>query len=153
MFTHRCFAQFIIEEYEALGSNDAAFWAKHSDANGARLSYSQVLKALKGERVAAVEADDAPAARDAFRFFGGDLSARAGESRPGWFEFRRGAHYHVVSSTREIACRWRKLLEDDDDVRAQWEATKDDLPCWPDNSSQDGHSSDSKGNRGGRNDE
>lgn len=124
-------SQFVMEEYESLGSSEAAFWKKYTDDKGERMSYSRVLTALKTARKQNVATEDAPAARDALCFFHGDLSARLGEPRPGQFEFRRGARYYVVTSEKEIAKRWRQLLEEDADVRGRWEAMKDEPVLLP----------------------
>ena len=110
-------------EFEALRADEAAFWAKYTDDGRQRTSYSKVLTSLKTAHKEYVASEDVPTARNALRFFHGDLSARPHEPRPGRFEFRKGAKFHVVTSDKEIARRWRTLLEDDEAVRLEWEAT------------------------------
>ncbi|THG99534.1 hypothetical protein EW026_g2836 [Hermanssonia centrifuga] len=67
--------KYIMEEYESLGSNRTAFWTKHINTDGTRMSYNQILDSLKADRKRVVKAKDAPLAAQAKMFFNGDLTA------------------------------------------------------------------------------
>jgi hypothetical protein len=54
---------------------------------------------------------DAAAARE---FFGGDLEH---ENARGAFRYKKSGKWLVVSSDKQIAMRWRKLLENREDIR------------------------------------
>ncbi len=114
-----------MEEYESLGSNRTAFWTKHINTDGTRMSYNQILDSLKADRKRVVKAKDAPLAAQAKMFFNGDLTAASARGR---FLFRKGGIQRVCTSDKEIAKRWSKLLEDDEDIRRTWEAVSPKTP-------------------------
>ncbi|KAF7796489.1 hypothetical protein EIP86_007666 [Pleurotus ostreatoroseus] len=112
--------KYLVEEFEALGSSKEAFWSKYRDAQGEKMTYYKILDALKAVRKTA-SLDDGPNADEARRFFGGDLlDPRAG----GRFTYRGRQGVKVCTSDKEVAKRWRQLLEEDEELRAQWEEWK-----------------------------
>ncbi len=66
---HMLFAQYIVQEKERLGSEEA-FWARYTSEDGRKLQYSKILKRLKASRITTY-AEDVQAAREYFR---GDLT-------------------------------------------------------------------------------
>lgn len=84
------------------------------------MTYHRILEALKTARKTAGQ-DDGPVANNARRFFDGDLQNPRANGR---FTYRGKKGTQVCTSDKEVAKRWRQLLEDDDGVRAQWEEWK-----------------------------
>lgn len=106
-----------MEEYEMFGSVDA-FWDAHTNEHGNRLGYTQILHVLKGKRKASyvnTYTTDADAART---FFEGDLGRPEAK---GAFSYRKSNVVKVYTSDEKIALSWRNLLEEDEEIRLQWE--------------------------------
>ncbi|RPD70260.1 hypothetical protein L226DRAFT_593871 [Lentinus tigrinus ALCF2SS1-7] len=108
--------RYLVEEKERLGS-ESAFWAAHSDKDGERLQYSQILARLKSCR-ANTYREDAQAAKE---FFGGDLTR---EDAGGVFTYKKGSQTVVYKKDKQIAEQWRALLEHNPVIAAEWEAMR-----------------------------
>jgi len=109
-------------EFETF-SSAADFWRTYSDSKGNQMGYQHILDALKAKRELAVRdvfGSDAAAAK---RYFDGNL---AHEDARGAFVYRKGGQKKVYKKDRDIAIRWRKLLEDNDEIRARWEDMRDE---------------------------
>ena len=109
------FHQFICEEKERLGSEDK-FWTKFSDANGTQLRFQAILNQLQSER----KERDAKDSANALRFFHGDLAHPRAKGR---FGYKKGGRIvSIPTKDAKIARVWRKMLEEDAEVAAQWAA-------------------------------
>jgi hypothetical protein len=87
------------------------FWKAYQDPKGGNMGYQALLDALKSKR----EASHAPDAAAARKFFAGDLGRTEAN---GAFTYKKG----VYRKDKDIAVRWRKLLETDEGIRTRWEA-------------------------------
>ena len=107
------FSKYICEEKERLGSEDK-FWIKFSDAKGTHLRFQAILNRLQDER----KERDAKDSADALRFFHGDLAHPSAKGRFGYK--KSGRVVSIPTKDAKIARVWRKMLEEDSEVAAQW---------------------------------
>ena len=97
------------------------FWMKFSDANGTRLRFQAILNQLQGEH----KERDAKDSANAHRFFHGDL---AHPSAKGRFGYKKGGRIvSIPTKDAKIARVWRKMLEEDAEVAAQWAAVDTEI--------------------------
>lgn len=110
-------SQFIVEEYETFESS-VEFWNEYRDEQGNLLSYTSLLEKLKAKRGKSNQenyTDDANAAR---KYFGGDLGRSDANNT---FTYRKGGKKITYKTDKEVAVRWHKLLEENEEIRRKWE--------------------------------
>lgn len=111
------YLQFIIDEFEHLGSSRETFWAKYTDhEKKVRLGYEQILVALKAERKLK-DPEYEEDVKNAKQYFGGDLSHPDADGK---FIYKRSNKPVVRSNPKDIARIWRGLLRDDPVVAERW---------------------------------
>lgn len=109
-----------MDEFESFGSV-YRFWGVYTDQLGNRLGYTQILVVLKVKRKDSYVSSYTADANAARTFFNGDLRQPGAQ---GAFSYRKGKTVKVYASDEKIALSWRKLLEDDEDVRLRWQQSQ-----------------------------
>jgi hypothetical protein len=100
----------------------AEFWEQYKSPNGGKMGYQHILDALKAKREAKIRdsfRDDAEAAR---RYFDGNLAHQDANDA---FKYKKNGKDRWYVKDKDIAIRWRRLLEANPDVKAKWEGMRD----------------------------
>ncbi|KZT72430.1 hypothetical protein DAEQUDRAFT_755239 [Daedalea quercina L-15889] len=106
--------KFLVEEHDQFPSENA-FWAEYSSEEGERLSYQQILDKLQDHRGSTDDADYYAA----MRYFGNDLDRADAQ---GAFRYRKSGKPMIYTKRGKVAQKWRKLLAEDAEIRANWDA-------------------------------
>ncbi|KAH9840011.1 uncharacterized protein C8Q71DRAFT_703190 [Rhodofomes roseus] len=106
--------KFLVDEH-ARFPTDEAFWDAHSNEKGERMSYQHILDKLQHSRCCTDDADYSAA----IQYFQGNLEH---PDARGAFKYKKGGVWRVASRKLVVARIWRKLLEQDPEVRAKWVA-------------------------------
>lgn len=106
--------QFIVEEYERLGSDESVFWQKYSTAEGVAMKYQEILNTLRSKR----KSSHAMLAKRIKDFFHGDL--RDPDTK-GAFTYKKNGEVYCVEKDRDIVSRWEGLLANDSSLQTRWE--------------------------------
>ena len=111
-------SQLIVEEKERLGSEDA-FWTKFTNPEtGKRRLYQWIVDDVRASQVARDRQD----AKDALRFFGGNLAS----DPQGRFSYSKGSGTRVCEKEFKIASIWHEILGTDPSVAAKWREMEGD---------------------------
>ncbi|KAF7980504.1 hypothetical protein HWV62_38012 [Athelia sp. TMB] len=108
--------KFVVEEYASFPS-PTAFWDCYSDAAGVRMKYQGILDRLKSKRQVAERESYGADAAAARQFFNGNLGQ---SDAHGKFTYRKNGRSHIYQKDKEVATRWRQLLDSDESIRARW---------------------------------
>lgn len=114
--------QFVVEEYTSF-SSPTAFWECYSDAAGAHMKYQAILNQMKIKRQAAERESYGPDAAAARQFFDGNLGRSDAQGK---FTYRKNSQLYVYQKDKEVAIRWRGLLDDNESIRVRWLAMNSD---------------------------
>jgi hypothetical protein len=87
------------------------------------MCYQGILDALKSKREVSIRDSYGPDAVAARRFFAGDLGQADAQ---GAFTYRKKNIKRVYQRDKDVALRWRRLLETDETIRARWQAMQDE---------------------------
>lgn len=83
------------------------------------MNYQAILNALKIRRKVTLkknEEENAADTADARRYYNGNFTSAPGHI----FEYRKSGRWHIYVKNQDIGPRWRKLLEDREDIRKEW---------------------------------